>query len=159
VKSETPPTSPAIADLTAATTVPVFGGLGGLGLLLDELMAGAASAMTGSSHPEGLAAARRAWDVGGYAAAREAYLRWLPLVNFEAQGGIGLAVRKFGLREWGIFASAAVRPPAREMPPSLISLLRTHPRQLRRDRRPPDALGAHEPAREIRENPRIPPFH
>jgi 4-hydroxy-tetrahydrodipicolinate synthase len=55
VKSEAPPTSAAIAELTAGTDVPVFGGLGGLGLL-DELMAGAAGAMTGFSHPEGLAA-------------------------------------------------------------------------------------------------------
>lgn len=132
VKSEAPPTSLAIADLTAATTVPVFGGLGGLGLL-DELMAGASGAMTGFSHPEGLAAALRAWDVGGYAAAREAYLHWLPLVNFEAQVGIGLAVRKSSLLERGIFTSAAVRPPAREMPPSLVPLLRAHLRQLRRD--------------------------
>jgi 4-hydroxy-tetrahydrodipicolinate synthase len=128
VKSEAPPTSPAIAELTAATTVPVFGGLGGLGLL-DELMAGAAGAMTGFSHPEGLAATLRAWDRGGYPAAREAYLRWLPLVNFEAQAGIGLAIRKSSLRERGVFTSAAVRPPAREMPPSLLPLLRAHLRQ------------------------------
>ena len=41
VKAEAPPTAPAIATLTAALTVPVFGGLGGIGLL-DELAAGAA---------------------------------------------------------------------------------------------------------------------
>lgn len=137
IKSEAPPTSLAIADLTAATTVPVFGGLGGLGLL-DELMAGASGAMTGFSHPEGLADALRAWDAGGYEAAREAYLRWLPLVNFEAQAGIGLAIRKSSLRERGIFTSAAVRPPARAMPPSLIPLLRAHLRQLERDPAAPD---------------------
>jgi 4-hydroxy-tetrahydrodipicolinate synthase len=93
VKSECPPTSAAIAELTAGTDVPVFGGLGGIGLL-DELAAGAAGAMTGFSYPEALAATLKAWDDGGYPAARETFLPWLPLVNFEAQVKIGLAIRK-----------------------------------------------------------------
>ena len=63
VKSEAPPTAAVIAALTAATDVPVFGGLGGVGLL-DELAAGAAGAMTGFSHPEGLRAALDAWARG-----------------------------------------------------------------------------------------------
>ena len=46
VKSETPPTSVAIAHLAPRLDVPVFGGLGGVGLL-DELAAGSAGAMTG----------------------------------------------------------------------------------------------------------------
>ena len=53
VKAEAPPTPPAIAVLTSRLDVPVFGGLGGIGLL-DELVAGAAGAMTGFSFPEGL---------------------------------------------------------------------------------------------------------
>ena len=57
VKSETPPTSVAIAHLASKLDVPVFGGLGGVGLL-DELAAGSAGAMTGFSHPRG--AGRRA---------------------------------------------------------------------------------------------------
>ncbi|MGA8115598.1 MAG: dihydrodipicolinate synthase family protein [Actinocatenispora sp.] len=131
VKSEAPPTSLAIVELTAGTRVPVFGGLGGLGLL-DELMAGAAGSMTGFSHPEGLAATLRAWDEGGYEAACEAYLPWLPLVNFEAQARIGLAIRKSSLHERGVFGSAAVRPPALAMPASLLPLLRAHLRRLAR---------------------------
>lgn len=54
VKAEAPPTPAAVAVLTAQLDVPVFGGLGGLGLL-DELAAGAAGAMTGFSCP-------RAWS-------------------------------------------------------------------------------------------------
>lgn len=124
VKSESPPTAAAIADL-AATDVPVFGGLGGLGLL-DELSAGAAGAMTGFSHPEGLQAALTAWGDGGYPAAREAYAPWLPLVNFEAQPGIGLALRKEILRRRSVFADASVRPPARVLPPSMLQLVTAH---------------------------------
>lgn len=125
VKSEAPPTSVAIAELAQGTRTPVFGGLGGLGLL-DELMAGAAGAMTGFSHPAALGSVLRAWDEGGYDAAREAYLPWLPLVNFEAQASVGLAIRKAALCERGLIASGAVRPPAREMPAALMPLLQTH---------------------------------
>lgn len=125
IKSEAPPTSRAIAELTAATSVPVFGGLGGLGLL-DELMAGASGAMTGFSHPEGLVAAITAWERGGYAAAREAYAPWLPLVNFEAQAAIGLAIRKRILQGRGVFESGVVRPPAPAFPEQLLPLLESH---------------------------------
>ena len=125
VKSEAPPTCAGIADLTAGTDVPVFGGLGGVGLL-DELAAGAAGAMTGFSRPEALLAALRAWRAGRMAAAHQAYARWLPLANFEAQPGIGLALRKEALRRRGIFAEAAVRPPAPPMPAALHRILTMH---------------------------------
>jgi 4-hydroxy-tetrahydrodipicolinate synthase len=125
VKSECPPTSAAIAELTAGTDVPVFGGLGGIGLL-DELAVGAAGAMTGFSFPEALAATLKAWHDGGYPAARETFLPWLPLVNFEAQVKIGLAIRKASWQERGIFTSGVVRPPAPAMPPALLPLLRQH---------------------------------
>jgi 4-hydroxy-tetrahydrodipicolinate synthase len=130
VKSEAPPTSVAIAELTQGTGAPVFGGLGGLGLL-DELMAGAAGAMTGFSHPSALGSVLRAWEEGGYDAARETYLPWLPLVNFEAQLAVGLAVRKAALRERGLISSGAVRPPAREMPAALQPMLQAHLRAVR----------------------------
>lgn len=125
VKSESPPTSAAIAELTAGTKIPVFGGLGGIGLL-DELAAGAAGAMTGFSFPGALAATLRAWDEGGYPRARDTFVPWLPLVNFEAQVKIGLAIRKASWHERGIFASGAVRPPAPGMPDALLPVLRQH---------------------------------
>lgn len=125
VKSEAPPTAAVIAELTAGTTVPVFGGLGGVGLL-DELAAGASGAMTGFSHPEGLRATLTAWDEGGYGRAREAFLPWLPLVNFEAQPGIGLALRKEVLRRRGVIDEAAVRPPAPALPHRLLDLVPAH---------------------------------
>lgn len=126
VKSEAPPTSVAIAELTdGGGDVPVFGGLGAVGLL-DELAAGAAGAMTGFSHPEGLREALMAWEEGGYPRARAAFARWLPLVNFEAQPGIGLALRKEVLRRRGVFSDASVRPPARAMPAGLASMMTAH---------------------------------
>lgn len=125
VKSEAPPTASAIARLTRATSVPVYGGLGGVGLL-DELAAGAAGAMTGFSHPEGLQAALTAWADGGFRAAREAFAPWLPLVNFEAQPGVGLALRKEVLRRRGIISESVVRPPAPKLPQALADLIDAH---------------------------------
>jgi 4-hydroxy-tetrahydrodipicolinate synthase len=125
VKAEAPPTSLAIARLTGQLNVPVFGGLGGVGLI-DELAAGAAGAMTGFSRPEALLEVIRAYDEGGVAAAHAAYARWLPLANFEAQPGIGLALRKEAMRRRGILADAAVRPPAAVFPPELDATLTAH---------------------------------
>lgn len=125
VKAEAPPTAVAVARITAATDVPVFGGLGGVGLL-DELAAGAAGAMTGFSRPEGLLEAIDAWREGGMHAAERVFSRWLPLANFEAQPGIGLALRKEAFRRRGIFAESAVRSPAQPMPPELDGIMRAH---------------------------------
>jgi 4-hydroxy-tetrahydrodipicolinate synthase len=125
VKAEAPPTPPAIAELVAATDVPVFGGLGGVGLI-DELAAGAAGAMTGFSHPEGLLAAVRAHQTGGFEAARDAFAPWLPLANFEAQAGVQLALRKEILHRRGVLDEPTIRRPGRDLPGSLVPLLDHH---------------------------------
>ncbi len=125
VKSEAPPTSVAIAALTARLDVPVFGGLGGQGLL-DELQAGAAGAMTGFSYPEGLLACIRAWNEGGFAAARAALMPYLPLINLEQQPRIALAVRKELLRRRGLIAEAGARPPALAFPEALTPAVEAH---------------------------------
>ncbi|MGH8869121.1 MAG: dihydrodipicolinate synthase family protein [Actinomycetes bacterium] len=125
VKSEAPPTPPAIATVGAYSDVPVFGGLGGVGLV-DELAAGAAGAMTGFSYPEALVATVRAYEAGGFDAARETLAPWLPLVNFEAQPGLTLAVRKECLRRRGLLDEPAVRPPGPSFPESLVPLADAH---------------------------------
>lgn len=122
VKSETPPTSVAVAYLAPRLDVPVFGGLGGVGLL-DELAAGSAGAMTGFSHPAALAAVLRAHRAGGFDAARDVWAPWLPLANFEGQLRVGLAIRKELLRRRGVIACARVRRPAWPLPATLVSLL------------------------------------
>lgn len=125
VKSETPPTSVAVAHLAPRVGVPVFGGLGGVGLL-DELAAGSAGAMTGFSHPAALAAVLRAHADGGFQAARETWAPWLPLANFEGQLRVGLSIRKELLRRRGVIAAGRVRPPALSLPETLIPLLDKH---------------------------------
>lgn len=118
VKAEAPPTSVAIAQLAAAVDISVFGGLGGQGLL-DELLAGAAGAMTGFSYPEALVACVRAWQSGGYDAARDELLPYLPLINFEQQAKIALAVRKACFLERGLIKDSGVRSPGAAFPEAL----------------------------------------
>jgi 4-hydroxy-tetrahydrodipicolinate synthase len=125
VKAEAPPTSVAIAELSAAVDVSVFGGLGGQGLL-DELLAGAAGAMTGFSYPEALIACVQAWQEDGYQAARDQLLPYMPLINFEQQAKVALAIRKECLRERGLIKDPGVRPPASGFPESLRFSMATH---------------------------------
>lgn len=125
VKAESPPTPVSVAALTARCDAPVFGGLGGINLL-DELACGAAGAMTGFSYPEALVACVEAWSAADPSKSRAALLDYLPLITFEQQVGIALAVRKECLRRRGLIADSAVRPPARTLPKSLMPLLARH---------------------------------
>jgi 4-hydroxy-tetrahydrodipicolinate synthase len=128
IKAEAPPTSVAVAQLTSGLTIPVFGGLGGQGLL-DELLSGAAGAMTGFSYPEALIACVRAWQASGYEAARDALLPYLPLINFEQQAKIALPVRKELLRQRGLIKESGVRGPAATFPESLRPAMVAHLRE------------------------------
>lgn len=125
VKAEAPPTPVAVAELTERCDVPVFGGLGGINLL-DELACGAAGAMTGFSYPEALVACVRAWDSDNPAKSRTELIAHLPLITFEQQAGIALAIRKECLRRRGLIAESGVRPPARSLPDSLVPVLAAH---------------------------------
>jgi len=125
VKAEAAPVTTAVATLTGELGLPVFGGLGGIGLV-DELALGASGAMTGFSYPEGLVAAVDAWRAGGFEAARRAFQPYLPLVCFEQQPGIALAIRKRCLVERGLVDEAGVRPPAPSLPASLEAPLLAH---------------------------------
>ncbi len=88
----------------------VLGGLGGV-FLLDELRRGASGTMTGFAYPEVLVEIWRAWRSGDRRLAAETYGRYLPLLVFEGQPGVGLAIRKAILRRRGLIAHAGVRHP------------------------------------------------
>ncbi len=125
VKAEAPPTPTAVAELTARCDVPVFGGLGGINLL-DELACGAAGAMTGFSYPEALVECVGSWDAADPERSRATLLDYLPLITFEQQVGIALAIRKECLRQRGIIAESGVRAPAKPLPEPLRPLLTAH---------------------------------
>ena len=92
----------------------IVGGLGGL-YLLDELRRGSAGTMTGFAYPEALIEIWRAWDAGDRGRAAEIYYRCLPLLVFEGQPKLGVAIRKEILRRRGLIDSAAVRRPGPQL--------------------------------------------
>lgn len=125
IKLESAPTPPKVAALTSGCSVPVLGGLGAT-YLLDELACGAAGAMTGFSAPEGLIKCCAAYRSGGFAAAREVWLPYLPLVNFEFQAGIAKVIRKEGLRLRGLIDHASSRTGGVDLAPEMLALLQRH---------------------------------
>jgi 4-hydroxy-tetrahydrodipicolinate synthase len=114
IKLEDPPTpfkTSRILEASAGTPVQIFGGLGGV-FLLEELIAGATGAMTGFAFPEILVRIMKHWRAGEHDAAADVFYRAVPLMRFEFQEGIGMAIRKEVLRRRGALASAATRAPA-----------------------------------------------
>ncbi len=114
IKLEDPPTpfkTARILEACAGTPVQIFGGLGGV-FLLEELISGATGAMTGFAFPEILVRIMRHWHAGEHDAAADVFYKAVPLMRFEFQEGIGMAIRKEVLRRRGVLASAATRAPA-----------------------------------------------
>jgi 4-hydroxy-tetrahydrodipicolinate synthase len=82
------------------------------GLFLDfEMERGADGAMTGYAFPEMLVDVVRFQKAGQRDAAHDLFDAHLPLLRYEQQQGIGLAVRKYTLMKRGILASDAQRKP------------------------------------------------
>src|SRR6476661_1142790 len=85
--------------------------------------------MTGFSFPEALIACVRAWQEQGYAAAAGQLVPYLPLINFEQQAKVALAIRKECLRERGWIKDPGVRAPAAGFPESLRHAMEVHLRE------------------------------
>ena len=114
IKLEDPPTpfkTSRILEQAQGVEVRIFGGLGGV-FLLEELMAGATGAMTGFAYPEILVSIVKLFRAGKVDEAAEVFYRAVPLMRFEFQEGIGMAIRKEVLHRRGALASPATRAPA-----------------------------------------------
>ena len=82
------------------------------GLFLDfEMERGADGAMTGYAFPEMLIDVVRWQREGKRDAAHDLFDAHLPLLRYEQQQGVGLAVRKYVMMKRGILASDAQRKP------------------------------------------------
>ncbi len=115
VKLEDPPTPAKISALRrAGSGAAILGGLGGVAVL-DELNAGADGVMTGFAFPEMLVEILDAHRQGAWQRSRRAFEQALPLIVYEAQPGVGVALRKEILRRRGAITNATVRAPAREL--------------------------------------------
>jgi 4-hydroxy-tetrahydrodipicolinate synthase len=113
IKLEDPPTpakTSRILEQAAGIDVRIFGGLGGV-FLLEELLAGAAGAMTGFAFPEILVRVVERFRAGQIDEAADLFYRTVALMRFEFQEGIGMAIRKEVLRRRGAIAHAGIRPP------------------------------------------------
>jgi 4-hydroxy-tetrahydrodipicolinate synthase len=90
--------------------ISVLVGNGGLYYPL-ELQRGADGAMTGFAYPEMLVEVFERFDVGDVDGAEDLFDAFLPLVRYEQQPVVGLAVRKEILHRRRVIASAALREP------------------------------------------------
>ncbi len=117
IKLEDPPTpfkTSRILQAAGDVEVRIFGGLGGV-FLLEELLAGATGAMTGFAFPEILVEIVRLYRARQMDQAAEVFYRAVPLMRFEFQETIGMAIRKEVLYRRGALASAATRAPAAQL--------------------------------------------
>lgn len=103
-------------EAEGARRLSILCGHGGI-LLPHELARGADGAMTGFSYPEMLVEVCRLMAAGGEEEALDRYDLYLPLVRYEQQPGLGLAVRKHVLWRRGALASPTLRPPAPRLSP------------------------------------------
>lgn len=79
--------------------------------LPQELARGADGAMTGVAYPEMLVSVCKKFFAGDAEGAEDVYDAFLPLVRYENQPGVGLAIRKEILRRRGIINTAKLRSP------------------------------------------------
>ena len=117
VKLEEAPTTIKISALINGIEDPekqagIFGGLGGM-YLYEELSRGAVGIMTGFAYPEILVHVYQLFAEGKKSEAREHFFRYLPLIRFEAQLGVGgVGIRKEVFRMRRVIDSSHVRSPA-----------------------------------------------
>ncbi len=114
IKLEDPPTPLKVARiLETAEGIPIsiLGGLGGM-YLLEELIAGASGVMTGFAIPEILVQIVRLFQSGDAKKAAETFYRYVALMRFEFQEGVGMSIRKEILRRRGAILHAGIRPPS-----------------------------------------------
>ena len=104
----------------AIKRIAILGGNGGQ-FLPFEIERGADGIMTGYAYPEMLVRVCALLAKGRRAEAHDLFDAHLPLIRYELQPGLGLAVRKYVLKKRGILASAALRKPGPKLSAETIS--------------------------------------
>jgi 4-hydroxy-tetrahydrodipicolinate synthase len=119
IKMEEPPVGQKISrirELVPDADMAIFGGLGGV-YFLEELQRGAVGTMTGFAFPEILVAIYERYASGDHAGAAAIFDRYCPLIRYEFQPKIGLALRKYVYQRRGAIKSHALRAPAMRIDP------------------------------------------
>jgi 4-hydroxy-tetrahydrodipicolinate synthase len=112
------------AEASGARRVSILCGNGGL-FLLEEMLRGADGAMTGFAYPEMMAEVVRLMSRGEETRARDVFDAYLPLVRYESQPGLGLAIRKHILARRGAISHATLRKPGASLSPDTIAEIET----------------------------------
>lgn len=103
-----------------ARRISILCGNGGM-YLLEELMRGADGAMTGFGYPEMMRQVLDAFQAGDVERARDIFDAYMPMIRYEAQPGMGLAIRKHSLAQQGIISHPTVRRPGAGLSPMDIA--------------------------------------
>ena len=103
-----------------ARRISILCGNGGQ-FLLEEMIRGADRAMTGFACPEMMRNVVALMSQQNEIAARKIFDAYLPLIRYESQPGLGLAIRKYILAKRGAVAHAAVRAPGPKLTPESIA--------------------------------------
>jgi 4-hydroxy-tetrahydrodipicolinate synthase len=123
-KVEAPPTAMKVSEVKQAVgdDMVIFGGLNGH-FLIEELQRGARGAMPGSDMTPMFVNVWNDYQAGRVKEARAEFNRWLPLIRFELQPGLGVSAMKHNLKAAGVIKHATVRPPTRSLDPAGIEEL------------------------------------
>jgi 4-hydroxy-tetrahydrodipicolinate synthase len=118
VKVEAQPTAPKVTEVreAAGDSLTIFGGLNG-NFLIEELQRGARGTMPGSDMIEMFVRVWKLYENGKLAEARAEFNRYLPLIRFELQPGLGVSAMKHNLKAAGVIKQTTVRPPTRSLDP------------------------------------------
>jgi 4-hydroxy-tetrahydrodipicolinate synthase len=90
-------------------------------MFLEELRHGAVGTMTGFAFPEILVRIYRAHAAGDADAAAAIFYRYCPLIRFENQPRINLALRKHIYHRRGVIASPRARAPFAAVDPGTLA--------------------------------------
>ena len=99
-----------LASDAGARRISILCGNGGM-YLLEELLRGADGAMTGFGYPEMMSQVMNAFNTGNLDRARDIFDAYLPMIRYEAQPAMGLAIRKYSLAKQGVIEHPTLRKP------------------------------------------------
>ncbi len=111
LKLEDEPSPMKVSQVRSANPdIRVLGGLGGM-MFLEELRHGAHGTMTGFGYPEILVDIYTRYTAGDIDGATGVFYKYLPLIRFENQPRINLAIRKHIYHRRGAIATPRARAP------------------------------------------------
>lgn len=108
------------ASNAGSRRISILCGNGGM-YLLEELLRGADGAMTGFGYPEMMRQVLDAFQAGDLDRARDIFDAYIPMIRYEAQPGMGLAIRKYSLARQGLIKHPTLRKPGARLTTEAIA--------------------------------------